>query len=172
MEFTIKTVYSYETLLNFNSFYARSRKGFWGIVIALDILYSAFISVIFGAFGFDEDLFFAWLFLMLITALYLVIYFVLPRFKLKKSPLLDAVCIVTFTDEKIIIDAETAHSTESVEIKYSGIVKVMEDDEYFYLFRTKNNANIIDKNGFITGNAEAFKDFLRGKIEPKNFKCK
>ena len=98
--------------------------------------------------------------------------FVVPRFSLKKAKSLNAVCSVTFKDDQMEVSAETENASETGTMKYSVIHKVMEDEQCFYLYRTKNQAHIIDKDGFISGNAEDFREFLRGKIEPKKFKCK
>lgn len=172
MEFVNKTVYSYDMLLRFNNFFAKSKKFTWILMIGLDIFITALLCFDFIMFGFDSQMLLYLVLILTITATYIIMMLVVPRFSLKKSKLLDAVCTFTFTDEQFEISAESAFSSESASLKYSALYSVMEDEQCFYLFRTKNQANLINKDGFISGNAEDFREFLRGKVEPKKFKCK
>ncbi len=172
MEFVNRTVYSYDLLLRFNNFFAKSKKLMWIFMIGFDILITVIFCFDFIMYGFDSQMILYMILILAITATYIIMMLVVPKFSLKKSKLLDAVCTFTFTDEQFEINAESSYSSENASLKYSALYKVMEDDQCFYLFRTKNQANVIDKDGFVTGNITDFREFLRGKIEPKKFKCK
>lgn len=53
-------------------------------------------------------------------------------------------------------------------LKYSDLVKFVEYKNYFFIYISKVQAFVVDKNGFVVGDAQSFKAFL---IE-KGVKCK
>ena len=50
-------------------------------------------------------------------------------------------------------------------IKYSLIKKCFESKKYFYLYIDKDNALILSKDGFIKGNVEEYKKFIKSKCK-------
>lgn len=49
-------------------------------------------------------------------------------------------------------------------IRYYKLYKVYENENYFYIYLNKTNAFILDKSGFLIGNVESFKKFMKGKV--------
>lgn len=51
--------------------------------------------------------------------------------------------------------------------RYDQVVRVGEDEFYFFVYIAKNQAFIIPKNGFTMGAADSFRQFLLVKVPPR-----
>lgn len=65
-----------------------------------------------------------------------------------------------FYDNYIIIKQDN----EEEKIKYRKLYKAFETDNYFYIYINKDNAFILNKNGFVVGKEKEFHDFIAKKI--------
>ena len=52
-------------------------------------------------------------------------------------------------------------------LKYNKIYKAFENDNFFYLYINKDYAFILEKSGFLIGNADSFEKFLKNKLRFK-----
>lgn len=72
--------------------------------------------------------------------------------------------IVLYFYEKAFKVRENARM---VRIRYWQLHKVYETDNFFYLYLTKKNAILVDKQGFTLGNANQFSNFMKKKMKLK-----
>ena len=89
--------------------------------------------------------------------------FVLPRFIVNKSPILNANILFEFHEDIFKISATLKNGTESSELNYSAIVKLMESKQDIYLFISQRQCYILDKSSFTVGCSEDFLKFLQEK---------
>ncbi len=52
----------------------------------------------------------------------------------------------------------------TAKIKYHKLYKAYNNNDYFYLYIDKNNAFIIEKTGFLIGDAKSFEKFMKRKL--------
>ena len=55
----------------------------------------------------------------------------------------------------------------SFKLRYYKIYRAYENENYFYLYLDKDYAFIIEKSGFIIGNKDEFRDFIKSKLRFK-----
>lgn len=98
-------------------------------------------------------------------------FFIMPK-KLAKhnSGSKTLVSDVTVSDEGISVYISDSEGSDSQTITYSEIYKVYETDDFFYLFRTKSYAYILDKNGCTKGSAEGIRALFTEHCTKKQFK--
>ncbi|MCI9178143.1 MAG: YcxB family protein [Clostridia bacterium] len=59
------------------------------------------------------------------------------------------------------------NSIGNSKLKYYKLYKVYENENYFYLYLNKDNCLIIEKTGFMIGNADSFRNFIKSKVRFK-----
>lgn len=64
---------------------------------------------------------------------------------------------------------EILDKNEIYKVKYFNIKRICETDAYFYLYIDRNHAFLLEKAGFVIGNAQDFKIFIKHKC-PLRFK--
>ena len=92
----------------------------------------------------------------------------------RKQPAINSVSEFRFTEDGMEEQATGGdHQLSSqTRMAYSGILRVTESENAYYLYISPNMAHIVAKDGFIEGSREDFEDLLRTKIEPKKLKWK
>ena len=55
----------------------------------------------------------------------------------------------------------------SFKLRYYKIYRAYENKNYFYLYLNKDYAFIIEKSGFIIGNKDEFRNFIKSKFRFK-----
>lgn len=68
-----------------------------------------------------------------------------------------------FFENHFIISDNKSYS----EIKYRDLYKIFETKNFFYFYKDKTHAFIIDKGGFIKGNSQSFSKFIQKKCKFK-----
>lgn len=173
MEIVVNTIYTYERLVKFNNFYAKRRKGLWIIMGIFSGLYLLMFLAEYVMFRYvNMDYLMYLLLFLLLTIFYLVMLVVVPRARLKKSKVLGGLTTFTFKDTHFESKHQSALISEVRNNSYELIYRIMEDNENIYLFVSRNQACILDKNGIENGTVESLKAFLRTKVEPKKIKLK
>ena len=75
----------------------------------------------------------------------------------------DARCITKFYDDRFVVENLTTGKEAS--ISYARIRKVSEDERYIFLLLDTRIISPVDKDDFLSGTAEDFAEFIRGKAE-------
>ena len=73
----------------------------------------------------------------------------------------DARCITKFYDDRFVVENLTTGKEAS--ISYARIRKVSEDERYIFLLLDTRIISPVDKGDFLSGSAEDFAEFIRGK---------
>ena len=73
----------------------------------------------------------------------------------------DARCITKFYDDRFVVENLTTGKEAS--ISYARIRKVSEDERYIFLLLDTRIISPVDKDDFLSGTAEDFAEFIRGK---------
>ena len=166
MVFSVNTVYNKERLLRYNDFVSIRKRFFWTLIIVCSVL-------IYSVFIFDRVMHFdnaviLFCFFMTVALDFIIVFstFILPRITIKKSLSLNAQITSEFGEESFKITASTPLTSESMDVKYSALVKVMESDKDIYLFISRQKAYVLDKDGFTLGTPKGLVDFLVSKNIP------
>ncbi len=138
-------------------------------------LYTATISLLFivcTAFQIAANNYFVCFLLLICFIAFLLYRFIEPYHKTKKELGSDKVqnTLVNyyFFYEKYF---RIKNNIGSSKLRYYKLYKVYENDDSFYLYLNKNNAFILEKNGFIIGDEKSFKSFIKNKVKFR-FKAK
>ena len=145
MEFSASTVYTYERLYGFNMYVVRKKLWFW-ILLSLSTVMCAIsfgLSIAMRDVGLFEIFLVA--LIVLIDAVSVITYLVIPRSAIKKGPAFNSTVNFEFYHDCLKISADTKIGKEVSELRYSAIVKYAEANSDIYLFISKNQAFIIDK---------------------------
>ena len=163
MEFSASALYSAERLLKFNKFVAFGKKWVWILMsLATLICIGAFVLT-WVFFGFDYTGLVCAVAIVALDVFYLVVYFVLPKSTVKKSPSLDATVNFEFYHDHFKATAETKTGHESAEHRYALIIKAKENNGDLYLYIAKQQAYILDITTIEPSNYENFKLFLKNR---------
>lgn len=65
-----------------------------------------------------------------------------------------------FYDDKMVEIGDASRE----EYEYSSLLSVWETDGYFYIYHTKENASVVDKNGIIAATADELRELLKSKV--------
>lgn len=160
----IRTAYTCDRLLRFQKHQLKKRKGdiLTGI-LALDIVLCIILNV--------DPAFVILSGVILAFFVYLRILILINNKRaLKKARSMNTVCIFTFTEENIHVDADSSLAHESSDVKYTGIVKVHETPDDIYLFLTNNHAYILDKSDVLSGSVDLLRPLLRRTVGENNYR--
>ena len=161
MEFSATTLYTYDRLYSFNMYVVRKKLWFW-LLLSFSTVMCAIsfgLSLATGDVGIFEIFLIA--LIILIDAVSLVTYLVIPRSAIKKAPALNSSINFEFYHDCLKISADTKIGKEVSELRYSAIVKYAETNSDVYLFISKNQAFIIDKASLSGVTVEELKEFLQ-----------
>jgi len=166
MSFSNRTIYDKERLIRFYNFNALRKRFSWFLLILGTVLFSvAFaLAIARNNYGLADILVFTLVMVMDIALIFRC--FILPRITVKKSVSLNTDLLFDFQEETFKISATTKSGTETAELNYSSIIKVMESDRDIYLYTSIRRAYILDKSGFNLGCSDEFLKFLNDKSIP------
>ncbi len=99
-------------------------------------------------------------------------YTVLLTLAIRKSPALDTVSLLRFTEYGMEAVADSPiHGVHSEDrLPYSSITRVTESEGAYYLYFSRQSAFTVAKDGFIEGSEADFRALLFTKIDPKKIK--
>ena len=166
MKLSVTTVYDKERVLRFNNFVVSKKKVFWSTMIACNILVVFSVALVLVLEPQDLTILAYAALIGFIDVVAAFCFFVLPRLTLKKSLALNANVVFDFEEDVFKVLATMKNGTDSSELNYSAIVKVMESKQDIYIFVSNNQSYILDKSGFTVGRAEDLLTFLKAKNVP------
>ena len=166
MRFSATTVYDKERLLRFNHFIIFRKRFFWALMIACNVLVVLCAALVLALDPQDHTILAYAALIGIIDVAVVFCWFILPRFTLDKSPMLNADVVFEFGEENFKVFAVMKNCNDSSELNYSAIVKVMESKEDIYVFISKTQSFVMDKSGFTVGSAEELLQFLKEKNIP------
>ena len=166
MNFSVQTVYDRERLLRYQNFVALRKSVFWFVMIACTVLVTICLAINYALDLHSSTVRNEVLLIYFIDLIYVFAYFVLPRFTINKNHSLNANLIFEFQESTFKVLVTTKNATDSSELNYSIISKVMESKQDVYLFISRRQSYVLDKSGFTIGNYEDFLKFLKEKNIP------
>lgn len=98
-------------------------------------------------------------------------FFIMPKKLAKRNDTgKTLVSEVVVSDSGLSINISDADGSDSQSLAYSEIFKVYETEGFFYVFRTKAYAYILDKNGCTQGSAEGLRALFSAHCTKKQYK--
>lgn len=150
MEIKTKTEYTADRLLRFNTVHVLRNKLRWFLYSGVTIVFFV-MSMLALIKGIKENdykglIFYSAIFaiILLLDAYMLFVSFVIPRFKIKKAPVVGAILMVIFNDEGIIVNGHTDNTDSNTKQGYGSIETVIKKGTELYLYINKSNAYIVD----------------------------
>ena len=132
------------------------------MAVATVLVSGAFVTSL--ALGFCDLSFILPLVLVIfIDAVSVYTYFIHPRVTVRKALALNTAVHFEFNDENYTVSAKSDKIDENSTSAYSTISKVTETKDFIYIFISKVQAFIVDKNGFTEGTPDGLIDFLVSK---------
>ncbi len=170
MPIEFSTVYTKERLLRYQMYTVVSKRWFWfvlGICTVLTVGIWTWMSVI------DEVSFFITLYMVLllwIDLVYVVCYFIVPRFTVKKQTALNTTVQYTFDTDCFRVHGANEHTDESSTSRYSLLIKIRKNKSDLYLFIAPRVAFVADLTVLSPEQTAALKELLYSKVDPKKIK--
>ena len=166
MKFSNRTVYDKERLIRFNNFIVLKKRFFWLFMIVCTVLVFGSFALTLALRIYDSTILLCFALIIVIDITYVLGYLVLPRFTVNKAVGLNTNILFEFQEDTFKLSATNKNGTDSSELNYSSIIKVMESKYDIYLFISKRQGYILDKSGFEAGCPEELLEFLKGKNIP------
>ena len=166
MKFSNRTIYDKERLIRFNSFVILKKKFFWVFMIVCTVLVSIPFALTLALKSYDSTILLYFVLIAVVDITYAFCALILPRITINKATALNADILFEFQEDTFKISATTKNATESSELNYSILVKVMESNRDIYLFISQRQGYILDKSGFNLGCPDEFVKFLKNKNIP------
>ena len=163
MKISAKTVYSADTLLGFNYYFARTKLWFYILLAISTLLVTGSFTMSLALDFCDLTMIICFVAIIVLDALIIYTHFIHPRFTVKKTPSLDAIVCFEFSDENFTVSAKNDRIDETSTSAYSTIIKAAESNSFIYLYISKVQAFIVDKSGFTEGTPDSLIDFLVSK---------
>ncbi|MBO7156972.1 MAG: hypothetical protein J6W31_00040 [Clostridia bacterium] len=139
----ITMVLSKEILLKFSDHVALSKKFFWwhmgictGIILLLALLTAA-LNVL------STTIIICMITIVALDLFYLFIYFVYPRFAVKKAKNLDSIMTFNLEEDQFLYEASSKYFNESGVNKYAVLYKVEKSGEYLYMMYSRTRGSIL-----------------------------
>lgn len=170
MPITVSTVYTRERLIRMQHFTAANKPVFWTIMILCTLLvigcrvWLASLSLP----GDDMDLYLFYILVM--DAVMLFLYLVLPYLTIKKNKSLDATLTYTFEEEQFHIEASSALVTESLTSQYAAIYRVARNKTDLYLYINRLSAYIVDLSALSQEQLALLQQTLKAAIPAKKIR--
>ena len=163
MRFSNRTIYDKDRLIRFTNFVVLKKKIFWVIMIVCTVLVSIAFALSLALNSYDPIVLLCFVLVILLDMTYVFCSLILPRFTINKAVALNADIVFEFQDDIFKISATSKNGTESSELNYSALIKVMESNRDIFLFISRAQAYILDKSGFTVGSSDEFLNFLQEK---------
>lgn len=162
--FKNKTVLSSKNYLHLVDFHQKKNNWkYWLYTATLSLLFIIAIS-----FQLIAKKYFIAVLLFVAFLAFLGYRFIQPYYKTKKELTSDKVqknlINYYFFYEKYFRVKNTLGNSK---LKYYKLYRVYENEQYFYLYLDKSNALIVEKNGFMIGNVNSFRNFIKNKVRFK-----
>ncbi len=170
MEASVRTDYSYRKLLNLQYFHMRQKRGLWFFIfLCCGVILWLFISSL-TEYGWNPEAYIELAFLaVVIPAVPVVMHFSLRR-AVRMSARLGASYNYTFSYDGFSIASLSDHYKENSHVKYKSVYKIYETKDCFYIYITKMQAYILDKNGFTNGSCDDLRAMLRAGVRASALK--
>ena len=105
-----------------------------------------------------------------LTVLRLILRRLMPKMQMKAAANLGTrTQICTFGDESFTAEVVSDGAKSSSEIKYSAVYKVIEDNDYFFIFLTKQSVYPVSKAEMTDAEIEAVRDKLSSSAGEKKY---
>ena len=166
MKFSNRTIYDKERLIRFNNFVVLKKRFFWVFMIVCTVLVSISFALTLALKSYDSTILLCFALIMVVDITCSFCSLILPRITINKATALNADILFEFQDDTFKISATTKNGTESSELNYSALIKVMESNRDIYLYISTRQAYILDKSGFNFGCPSEFVKFLKDKNIP------
>ena len=99
-------------------------------------------------------------------------YFILPKIRYNTlGKLKDATNEYTFYDDMMCGVTKSDEYNGESEIKYTGISKVYETSKYFFIYYTKNQTFIVERNSLAVSDAEKVSGVLKAVLGKNYIVC-
>ena len=167
MSISNRTVYDKKRLIRLNDF-AVFKRFLWLPILILSILVLAMVAFLLIRDPRNPKHFLYLGFIIFLDLLYVFFYFILPRLTVNKSILLNTELLFEFQEDAFKVTANAKNMAGETRTEYSAILKVLEFEQDIYLFISSSACHVIDKSGFIEGNADELIELLKSK----NIPCK
>ena len=148
----------------------KKRMMFWSVAYAI-LLVAIVLEIIF----FDMDLVLLVLLCVEILGFVLICfwYFIVPKIQYKAmNKMKDVENQYIFCDNVLKTFTKSKEYNGEAEIEYSLFVKVYETSKYFFMFQTKNQVLLVDKNTIEGGTVEDIRNKLTTYVKDKYIICK
>ena len=166
MKFSNRTIYDKERLIRFNNFVVLKKRFFWVFMIVCTVLVSISFALTLALKIYDSTILLCFALIMVVDITCSFCSLILPRITINKATALNADILFEFQEDTFKLSATNKNGTDSSELNYSSIIKVMESKCDIYLFISKRQGYILDKSGFEAGCPDELLEFLKGKNIP------
>ena len=148
----------------------RNRMLLWGGVF---LLLAAYVGAEIYFSGPEDSLVLSMLILLAVVGMGIYLYFFLPRKQYKNlGKLRNAVNIYTFTEENLHVDTEAKGFSATSDNAYSGTSKVMETDQYFFIWPAKDRVFIVEKATITGGTVEDVRKLVTSHDGAQYIRCR
>ena len=131
---------------------------------------SIFIAVLSFVWINNNILTTTFIFVSLIYILIFLLTCFMPRYYVKRSPILfDSSIKFIFGDECFTATQTGGGSNGTNETKYSVLLRVYETEDSFYLYLTPAQAYLLSKDDFVTGTPLELRELLQRNLEGKKY---
>ncbi len=161
LQISVTSRYHYRQLLKFCYFHAMNRRKLWIIPAVCDVILFGMLIFFYLHPGEDSVIRVCRLVILVCAVVLPICCFAAPGIAVKRSGQLGTVCRFDFAPDEIRFTLESGGEKEESFIKYMAIYGVYETNTDFYLYISKHQAYILDKNGFQSGTAEELRELLR-----------
>ena len=174
--FEAKTKYTKDSVIRFQHFNIY-RGGVMGkvmlVCVALFIVLGAF-EIIMTVFVYERHYFSAIMFPGVFFIIFGIFYLFIPRWNTyiiyrKSRALFDAGIDYSFFDDHFIVTTVGSVMKGTNDVRYEGLLKVCETKCCFYLYYTRIESFILNKDGFTRGTPEEFSAMLTEILPRKKF---
>lgn len=166
--FVNKTTYSQETYIDFLKFHNKK----FNLSYIMYTMFWSFMFLLCIILSFSSNMRLQGVLITIILVIFIIYRFARPKMIVEKEMSSEKISTNntnTFTFYNNIISISNKNGKFSY--KYFMFRKIFETSDFFYLYVSKENAFLINKNSFSLGNAEDFAIFLKRKCPLKYKKC-
>ncbi len=170
MEIKASAVYSKEAIVKFSSCQIKDNKAIVIATVVISVL-CLFISII----SITGQLYFEGILLLLLVAFFwFYTFYLLPRINYKQNvrKFGEIKQDYIFTDKKLIATTDSCGTKGTAETEYASLIKIVETNEYWYIYLTKAQAMIVDKSTVDGGTVEDLRALLVKNIANVKYKMK
>jgi hypothetical protein len=105
-----------------------------------------------------------------IGGLLILVRYILPNITIKKTNMIGTEVTYTFGESSFELITRNTNINETGTIGYGKFIRIAETKDCFYLFINKIQAYIVDKSGFLQGDADGLREILIRTVPAKKYK--